>query len=133
MTEPQQGEERRATLEDPLAQAPAPRHGQQGTPGLFARLRRPDGDRHDPLGREGAAGSTRIVRQKELATNASAGSQRDPGPGLFNVTATTQPGRSVADLEAAIDTEIEKVKTGPIADWELEKARRPHAAATSTV
>jgi predicted Zn-dependent peptidase len=34
-----------------------------------------------------------------------------------------QPGKSAADLEAAIDTEIEKLKTGPIADWEIEKAR----------
>ena len=33
------------------------------------------------------------------------------------------PGKSAAELEAAIDAEIEKVKTGPIADWEIEKAR----------
>ena len=29
----------------------------------------------------------------------------------------------MAALEAAIDAELERVKAGPIADWELEKAR----------
>ena len=48
------------------------------------------------------------------------------------------PGKSPADVEAAIYEEIEKVKNGPIADWEIEKAhnsaRRNQAAqATSTL
>jgi zinc protease len=29
----------------------------------------------------------------------------------------------VAEVEAAIEAEFEKIKNGPIADWELEKAR----------
>ena len=33
------------------------------------------------------------------------------------------PGKTVADLEAAIEAEIERVKAGPIEDWEIEKAR----------
>ena len=33
------------------------------------------------------------------------------------------PGKSVAEIESAIDAEIEKLKNGPIADWEMEKAR----------
>ena len=64
-----------------------------------------------------------IVREKQLATNVSAGSSESRGPGLFNVVGMIQPGKSAADLEAAIDTEIEKLKTGAIADWEIEKAR----------
>jgi predicted Zn-dependent peptidase len=36
---------------------------------------------------------------------------------------TPVPGKAPADLEAAIDEEIDKVKAGPIADWEIEKAR----------
>jgi predicted Zn-dependent peptidase len=39
------------------------------------------------------------------------------------VTGTPTPGKSLSDLEAAIDAEIQKVKTGKIEDWELEKAR----------
>jgi zinc protease len=64
-----------------------------------------------------------IVRQQQLAANVFAGVAESRGPGLFSVTATPTPGKSIADLEAAIDAEFEKVKNGPIADWELEKAR----------
>ena len=63
------------------------------------------------------------MREKQLATNVSAGSGESRGPGLFNIVAIAPPGKAAADLEAAIDEEIEKVKTGPIADWEMEKAR----------
>jgi len=42
---------------------------------------------------------------------------------LFSVVGTVNPGKAVADLETAIDAEIERVKAGPIADWEMEKAR----------
>ena len=53
----------------------------------------------------------------------SAGAGESRGPGLFTVIATVTPGKNVADLEAAIDEEIERVKTGAIAEWEIEKAR----------
>jgi predicted Zn-dependent peptidase len=39
------------------------------------------------------------------------------------VAATVLSGKSVEDLEKAIYAEIEKVKNGPIADWEIEKTR----------
>jgi predicted Zn-dependent peptidase len=64
-----------------------------------------------------------IVRQKQLATNVQAGTGESRGPGLLNVVAIVAPGKSANDLEAAIDEEIEKIKTGPIADWEIQKAR----------
>src|SRR5205823_10740629 len=65
----------------------------------------------------------RIVRQKELAVNINAGAPDSRGPRLFRIVATPTPGKSVEDLEAAIYAEIESVKTGAIADWEMEKAR----------
>ena len=37
--------------------------------------------------------------------------------------ATVAPGKSAADLEAAIDAEIDRLKAGPIEGWEMEKAR----------
>jgi predicted Zn-dependent peptidase len=79
-----------------------------------------------------------IVRQKQLATSAAAGADESRGPGLFQAFATVAPGKSPADVEAAIYEEIEKVKTGPIEDWEIEKAhnsarRAAAASATSTL
>ena len=64
-----------------------------------------------------------IVRQKQLAPTVSAFSQESRGPGLFSVVAMLTPGRNVTDLEAAIDAEIERVKSGAIEGWEMEKAR----------
>jgi predicted Zn-dependent peptidase len=64
-----------------------------------------------------------IVREKQLATNASAFASMSRGPGLFRVVAMAAPGKAMADIEKAIETEIERVKTGPIADWEIQKAR----------
>jgi predicted Zn-dependent peptidase len=64
-----------------------------------------------------------VVRQKELASNVFAFAAVNRGPGLFRFNAMAAPGKSVAEVETAIDQEIERVKTGPIADWEMEKAR----------
>jgi zinc protease len=79
-----------------------------------------------------------VVREKQLAVNASAGNPDKRGPGLFQVSATVAPGKTPAEVEAALLEEIEKIKNGPIADWEIEKAHnnavRQHAAAvTSTL
>ena len=123
MAEPAQTEERRATLEDPLARLTRIDMAYKVPPSSS-----PDDDALTVMatilsgGRSGRFYEA-IVREKQLATNVSAGSGESRGPGLFNVVGMTQPGKSVADLEAAIDTEIEKLKTGPIADWEIEKAR----------
>ena len=123
MTEPQQAEERRAILEDPLARLTRVDMAYKVPPSSS-----PDDDALMVMatilsgGRSGRFYEA-IVREKQLATNVSAGSSESRGPGLFNVVGMMQPGKSAADLEAAIDTEIEKLKTGPIADWEIEKAR----------
>ena len=123
MAEPGQTEERRATLEDPLARLTRIDMAYKVPPSSS-----PDDDALTVMatilsgGRSGRFYEA-IVREKQLATNVSAGSSESRGPGLFNVVGMTQPAKSVADLEAAIDIEIEKLKTGPIADWEIEKAR----------
>jgi zinc protease len=123
MTEPAQTEERRATLEDPLARLTRLDMAYKIPPSSSA-----DDDAIEVLstilsGGRSARFYESIVRQKQLATNVSAGAGERRGPGLFNVVAIAPPGKAVADLETAIDEEIEKVKTGPIADWEMEKAR----------
>jgi predicted Zn-dependent peptidase len=123
MKEPDQKEERRHTIEDPLARLPRIDMAYKIPPSNS-----PDDDALTVLstilstGRSSRFTET-IVRQKQLATNVFAGADETRGPGLFNVVGTAAPGKPLADLEAAIDEEIEKIKTGPIADWEMEKAR----------
>ena len=53
----------------------------------------------------------------------SAGRDGAVGPGLFRVIGTVAPGKTPQALEAAIYAEIERVKAGPIEEWEIEKAR----------
>jgi zinc protease len=123
MTEPEQKEERRRTLEDGLARLtrldmvykiPASSH--------------PDNDALQVLSTVLSSGRSsrffeNIVRQKQLATNVSAFPGESRGPGLFTVVGTVTPGKAVADLETAVEAEIERVKSGPIEGWEMDKAR----------
>ncbi len=64
-----------------------------------------------------------IVRQKQLSPGIGGGPNQERGVGMFRFVGTLAPGKTMAELEAALYEEIEKVKKGPIADWEIEKAR----------
>jgi predicted Zn-dependent peptidase len=123
VAEPPQKEERRATLEDALARLPRI--------DMVYKIPPSSSPDYYPLsvlgtilsGGRSSRFNEMIVRQKQLATvvNAFAGESR--GPGLFSVIGVVAPGKTAADLEAAIDAEIERLKAGPIEDWEIEKAR----------
>jgi zinc protease len=138
LTEPPHAAERRSTIEDPLARLP-----RLDIVWIAPPSQTPDSAALDVLSDVLSSGrSSRInqvvVREKQLATNAAIFSADSRGPGLFTAFATVAPGKNPADVEAAIYEEIEKVKNGPIADWEIEKAqngaRRAQAAqVTSTL
>jgi zinc protease len=123
MAEPKQTEERRATIDDPLARLPRLDMAYKIPPAGS-----PDSDALAVLGTVLSGGrSSRlyesIVRQKQLSSGVSAGAAQSRGPGLFRVIGTPLPGKTPEDLEAAIEEEIAKIQSEPIADWELEKAR----------
>jgi predicted Zn-dependent peptidase len=122
-TEPPQTQEQRLTIDDALARLPRIDIVYHTPPALA-----PDDDGLTVLAGVLSSGrSSRfyesIVRQQQLSANVSASSTGNRGPGLFRVAATVLSGKSVEDLEKAIYAEIEKVKNGPIADWEIEKTR----------
>ena len=123
MTEPAQKEERRTTIEDPLARLSRLDMAYKIPPSSS-----PDEYALEVLSTVLSSGrSSRffetIVRQKQLATAVNAFSGESRGPGLFGIIAMVAPGKSLAEVETAIEAEIERVKTGPIADWEIQKAR----------
>jgi predicted Zn-dependent peptidase len=138
LTEPPHTAERRSTLEDPLARLP-----QVDIAWVTPPAGTPDFDALDVVSWVLSSGrSSRlnqvVVREKQLAVSANAFNPDKRGPGLFQVSATVAPGKSPADVEAALYEEIEKVKNGPIADWEIEKAhnnavRQQAGAVTSTL
>jgi zinc protease len=123
LKEPQQTAERRTTLQDPLAPLPRVDLAWRVPPSLT-----PD---HDALtvlaGILGGGRSSRfyeaIVRQKQLSPNVAAFALDSLGPSLFRVFATAGPGKTAAELEAAIQAEIDRVTSGPIEAWEIDKAR----------
>ena len=123
LTEPPQKEERRLALDDALARLPrvdiAYKVPASETPDDYAL---------SVLTTVLAGGrSSRmfesVVRQKQLASNVNVFKGESRGPGLFRVIATALPGRDATTLTQAIDAELERVKTGPIEAWEIEKAR----------
>src|SRR4051812_17578677 len=136
LAEPPHTAERRSTIEDPLA-----RLTQIDVVWVTPPAGSPDGDALDVLswvlssGRSSRLNQS-IVREKQLATSAGAFNPDSRGPGLFQMSATVAPGKKADDLEAALYDEVEKVKTGPIADWEIEKAhnnaRRQQAGAVTS-
>ena len=138
LTEPAHTAERRSSIEDPLA-----RLSRIDVAYIVPPAGGPDNGPLDVLSDVLSSGQSSrfykaLVREKQLATNAGGGAQDARGPGLFQVSATVAPGKKPEEVEAALYEEIEKVKTGPIADWEIEKAhnsarRNQAGAATSTL
>jgi predicted Zn-dependent peptidase len=123
ITQAAQKEERRQTIEDALARLPRLDMAYRLPPA-------PSPDEHalSVLGTVLSGGRSsrfyeQIVRQQQLASSASAFASMSRGPGQFRVVAMAAPGKAMADIEKAIDAEIERVKSGPIADWEIQKAR----------
>jgi zinc protease len=135
LEEPRHTAERRSTIEDPLARLARVDIAWIGPPAAS-----PDVDALDVLSDILAGGRSArlnqvLVREKQIATSAAAFPDVRRGPGLFLAFATVAPGKDPADVESAIYDQIEKAKSGPIADWEIEKARnsaRRNAAATVT-
>jgi len=123
MTEPKQTAERRQSLDDPLARLPRVDIVFKVPPRLT-----PDDDAVQVLGTVLSSGRSsrlfqQIVREQQLSPNVNAFRDGAIGPGLFRVIGTVSPDKTAEALEAAIYAEIDKVKNGPIAEWEIEKAR----------
>ncbi len=123
MTEPKQTAERRRVLDDPLARLTRLDMVFKVPPRLTA-----DDEAIQVLGTVLSSGRSsrfyqQIVREQQLATNVTAGRDGALGPGLFRVIGTVAPGKTAEALEPAIYAEIERVKTGKIEEWEIEKAR----------
>jgi len=123
MTEPPQTEEQRLTIDDALA-----RLARLDVVYHVPQSMTPDADALSVAGTILSSGRSsrlyeNIVRQKQLSSSVFASAGESRGPGLFRISGTVMPGKSIADLEQAVYDEVERLKTGPIEAWEIEKAR----------
>jgi predicted Zn-dependent peptidase len=123
MTEPTQAGERRKTLDDAFAQ----------TPRIDVVYKIPPGNTSDwfalsVLGQVLASGDSSrlyqaLVKDKEVAVNVFGGAQERRGPSLASVIVLTRPGKDFGEIERLVYAEVERLKSEPLADWELNKAR----------
>ena len=123
MTEPQQKEERRATVEDVLARAPRVDLAYKAVPGNT-----PDFYALQVLSAVLQGGQSsrlyqKLVKEKEAVTAVNGNMAEHRGVGAFYTSATLRPNARTSDIEAAIYEEIDRLKKEPIADWELQKAK----------
>ena len=123
VAEPKQTAERRRTLEDPLAQLPrldiVYKMPAGNTPDVYAL-----DYASDVLSRgQSSRLYQRLVREKELVTNASCGLDSRRGPGLFWCSMSLRPGKDPAEVEKALYEELDKIKNEPITDAEVEKEK----------
>ncbi|MFB3886452.1 MAG: M16 family metallopeptidase [Thermodesulfobacteriota bacterium] len=71
-----------------------------------------------------------LVREKQLVLSADADhSLLSRDPGLFYLSADLLPGKEVAEVEKALDQEVERLQKEPIGQLELEKAKNQLEAA----
>src|ERR1700754_4108258 len=123
MAEPQQKEERRATIDDQLARAARIDLAFKAVPGNTA-----DFYALQVLGAALQGGQSsrlyqKLVREKEMVTGVGGFMDEKRGVGAFYTNATLRPNVKTEDVEAAIYEEIERLKKEPIAEWELQKAK----------
>jgi zinc protease len=123
LTEPKQTGERRKTIEDPFAQ----------TPRLDIAFKTPPGNTSDLYALDvlssalGDGQASRLyqtlVKDKELAVNVFCYVDEHRGPSTFNIAVLARPGKDLKEVEKAVYAEVDRAKSEPIADWELEKIR----------
>jgi len=123
LSEPQQTAERRKTIEDAFAQ----------TPRLDIAFKTPAGNTPDAYALDvlssalGEGQASRLyqtlVKDKELAVNVFCYVEEHRGPSTFNVVVLTRPGADLKEVEKAVIAELDRVKSEPVADWELQKIR----------
>ncbi|MBU22069.1 MAG: peptidase M16 [Acidobacteria bacterium] len=123
LTEPPQTEERRSSYEDPLARLARIDIAYHIPESMSA-----DHDALSVLSTILSSGrSSRlyqsIVRDSQLGVNVGAFAVGNRGPSLFRLVGIAAPGADVGALEVALGEQIELIKTAPIEEWELDKAR----------
>jgi predicted Zn-dependent peptidase len=69
-----------------------------------------------------------LVLDKKLATSASASNDNRKYEGLFEIRAEAKEGHTPEELQAAIDAELDRLKTTPIGDEELQSVKNRYLA-----
>jgi len=71
-----------------------------------------------------------LVEDQEVATSASGGQSGFKFEGMFEIRGTARQGRSPEEVEQAIYAELDRLKTEPVEQRELQKVKNQNAAST---
>jgi zinc protease len=123
MTEPEQKAERRTSIDDVLARLPRVSIAYKTVPGNTSDFYALQVLANVLGSGQSSRFNQKLVREKEMVTNANAFAQEMRGVGGFNIVATPRGNFKTGDVEAAIYEEIARIQKEPIADWELQKAK----------
>ena len=69
-----------------------------------------------------------LIEEQEVATNASGGQSGFKFEGMFGLRGTARQGRTPEEVEQALYAELERLKTEPVGDRELQKVKNQNAA-----
>ena len=123
MTEPQQKEQRRKTVDDVLARAPRVDIAYKAVPGNTADFYALQVLAAALQGGQSSRLYQKLVKEKEMVTGTGGFMDEKRGVGALYSNATLRPGVKTEDVEAAIYEEVARLQKEPIADWELQKAK----------
>jgi len=115
--------ERRETMQDPLARVAQLNIGYRIPPGTHA-----DWPALSAAGQILGAGESsrlyqRVVKDKEICSSIGSGAGSRAGPALFTITCSVRPGKNIAEAEAAIDEEVERMRSTAVTADELLRVR----------
>jgi len=65
----------------------------------------------------------KLVKEKELCASIGSGSGTRVGPGMFAITCSVRPGKSIQEAEAVIAEEVAKLHEVPVTEQELRRVR----------
>ena len=69
-----------------------------------------------------------LVEDQQVATSASGGQSGFKFEGMFELRGTAKQGRTPEDVETALYAQLEKLRTEPVGDRELQKVKNQNAA-----
>ena len=123
LSEPPQKGERRKTIDDAFAR----------TPRLNIAFKIPPGNTPDWYALDflsdvlGTGQSSRLyqslVKDKQLAVRVFCYVEEHRGPSTLQIVVNARPGKDLKEVENAVYAEIDRLKTEPVADWEMQKVR----------
>jgi predicted Zn-dependent peptidase len=126
LSEPKMNGERRDKLDDKLARLARLTIVYKTPPGTH-----PDSSALSALGNILGGGESsrlyqKLVKEKEVCTQANAFSSSRMGPGMFQILCMVRPGKTLEEAEALISEEVAAVHAAPVTAGELKRA---HTAA----